>query len=77
MDRLKVIDYDNGKPGQLKFMDCPFSEKSDFLGLTQDVHLDRKSKTTTNTDTDLFLKSLHANLLRCWRLHNGQNPIEP
>lgn len=65
MDRLKVIDYDNGKPGQLKFMDCPFSEKSDLLGLSQDVRRDRKSKTAANTDTRLVLKSLHANFLRC------------
>lgn len=67
MDRLKVGNYDNGKPGQFKFVDCPFSEKSDFLGLSQDVHRDRKSRTTANTDACLVFKTIHTNLLRLWQ----------
>lgn len=33
MDRLKVSNYDNGKPWKLKFVDCPFYEKPDILWL--------------------------------------------
>lgn len=77
MDRLKVGNYDNGKPGQLKIVDCPFSEKSDFLGFAQDVHRDRKSRTTANTDAGLILKLLHMSHLRSWRWHDDQNPTEP
>ena len=67
MDRLKVGNYDNGKPWQLKFVDCPFSEKPDLLWLSQDAHRDRKSRTTANTDAWLVFKTIHTNLIRSWR----------